>query len=154
MENVKFKLEYKRSEKIMLIIMLSLFTISAIMNILRVFSLFSFQSYDLFIDIAGIVFSVIMGLFIFSTLKMSKYYFENEQFVEQISIFKTKIKYANIVKLVSYTKNNTLYLFYVNKKNRTVFTKIIISQHKYDQFVNALREINSSITYEITGDNK
>lgn len=155
MENKIYKVEYKKTERIMLYIMLALFVVTSILNVFRIFNLFSLTSINLFIDISGLIISLLLAFFIFTTLFSSKYSIINDILIEQISIFKKNIQINKICKIVLQDSLKCLYLFLTDEKDKPTFMKINIKENSFDDFANALKRINSSILYEIIkGDHK
>lgn len=155
MENKIYKVEYKKTEKIMLYIMLALFIVTSFLNIFRLLNLFSLVSFDLFIDISGLIISILLAFFIITTLFSSKYTIKNDVLIEQISIFKKSIKIDKICKIVVHDSQKNLFIFFTNEKDKPTFMKINIIESSFDDFATTIKSVNSSILYEtISGEQK
>lgn len=151
MEKKIFKFVYKTAEKVILYVMFAFFVIMTVLNSIRLLGLFSFVSYDVFVDTVGLIFSIILGLFIISTLNQSKYILLEKDLIEQISIFKKKIDCAKISKILFHDTAKLLYIFYTNEKNKQIYLKINLQKDDIDDFVDSLKQRNSAIVYELTG---
>lgn len=151
MEKKIFKFVYKKAEKIILYVMFAFFVITTILNSCRLLELFSLVSYDVFVDVVGLLFSILLGTFIISTLHQSKYIIYDNVLTEQISIFKNKIDCSKICKIIFHDTAKVLYVFYTNEKKKETYLKINVKFEDIDAFVNSLKEYNSSIVYELTG---
>lgn len=153
MEAKKYKLKYKKTECIMLYVMLALFCITAVINTLKLNNLFSLVSYDRFIDTAGVIFSVLMGAFISTTLFCSKYTIADNSLTEYISIFKTRILCSDIAKIIYQEQTESLFVLYTKKQTKPAVLKVNVKKELFDEFTASLREINSQIVYEIMSKN-
>ncbi len=150
MEKKIFKFVYKTAEKVILYIMFAFFVIMTILNSCRLLELFTLVSYDIFVDTVGLIFSIILGLFIISTLNQSKYVLLEKELIEQISIFKKKIDYTKISKIIFNDTAKLLYIFFTNEKNKQTYLKINLQKDDIDDFVSSLKQHNPSIIYELT----
>ncbi len=154
MNEKKYKLTYSIAEQVMLYVMLGLFVVTTVMNSLKLLGLFSLVSINPFIDWAGIVFSILMTLFIATTLLCSKYVIDDTGITEYISIFKKRILCSDISKIVYQEAKLSLFVIYI-EKNKYNFLKLNVKKNLYDDIITNLRSINGKITYEILSkDNK
>lgn len=101
-------------------------------------------------DIFTSIFLIIVHLFVLYTVVMfmffSGYTLYKDKIIIKTSIFKDKIKYSDISKILFFVSENELYVL---KKDDT-HIKINIEQNDYQNFIKQVRLFNSDILYEVS----
>ena len=96
----------------------------------------------LFIIVSG----ALLSAFTISVMLGSKYVIKNGVLVLKFGFVPTKLKIDEIVQFTHFKKSDKLVAYFSDAK----FTVIIIKSEQYDNFVNAVREINPQIIYDST----
>lgn len=148
MKKYVYKFVYKTKEKVLLVLMLVLFCFSTIINTLKLLELFDFISYNFGLDLAGLIFCILMILFICSTLFFSKYIIKDNNLIEYIGIFKKIISCEKITQIIHIKESKSIFIFYTNKQCDLSFRKINIDCDNLNDFIDKLRSINKSVLYK------
>lgn len=117
-------------------------------NFANIFGWFDRFTTTLFTDI----FVIILGFFVIFmciyTLLFSKYKLTENTLSTHIAFFSSKIALGNIKQIVYYKDTHFLIIFYNNKENNLVFTKIAIKNEDEQPFIDKLLELNPAIALE------
>lgn len=96
-----------------------------------------------------IVSGALLSAFTLSVMLNSKYVIKDGVLVLKFGVIPTKLKIDEIVQFTHFKKSDKLVAYFSDAK----FTVIVIKNEQYDNFVNAVREINPKIIYDSTSQN-
>lgn len=97
-------------------------------------------SYALIILLTAFLFA-----FVLSVVFYGKYVIKDGCIVQYFGFLKTKTPVKDIVEITHFKKSDKLVVYFCDKK----YTVIVISPEYYEQFILAVRALNSAIVYDV-----
>ncbi len=122
------------------------------------FNVYNIVSHSKLNDSSGIAVSaiilainILLAIFAISVMVVSKYIVAKNNVYCFFGLIPTKLKIEEITELTHFKASDTLVAYFKDDK----YTVIVIAPEKYDDFVEAVREINNKIVFDLqTEENK
>lgn len=149
MTKTVFKFVYTAGVKVILSILLALFGICAVKNLLTIFQAFGWHSSVLWLDIAGLILSVFLIVFIILIFTYSRYVVTNSSLYVRIGMVFQKIPCGLISTVVKIPQDGAIFILYTSQSAKPSQLKINIVEEDLDKFISALKALNPEIMYEI-----
>lgn len=148
MNKKSFKYKFNMWVYIVLPIIALLTLPTIFFNLCNIFGWFDRFTTTLFGDIFVIVLGVVVLATFIYTIFFSKYTLNEIELKTTICFFSSKIPLNNIKQIVFYEETNFLVLFFENKEDSVVFTKIMVKDEDKKEFVDYLIKLNPTIHLE------
>lgn len=99
----------------------------------------------IFSHAAMVVITALLIIFVLSVMVYGRYVLTDKYFVQYFGFIKIKTPIKNLVQITHFRKSDKLVLYFDDQK----YTVIVIDKNYYDQFVMCVREVNSSVIFDV-----
>lgn len=153
MQKQVFHLQYEKRTKIILYVVLAVFTLLAIREILCLCGVWS-KPYSIVLDSCSLGVSAIIAIIVSSMLFGSRYVIKNNSIYIKMGFFIQKIP-CGLVSGVAKLKGVGYFMFYTALDAKPSQIKINVTDEDFDTLLKTIKEYNHLIVYEvIEGDSK
>lgn len=150
MQKQVFHLQYEKRTKIILYVVLAVFTLLAVREILCLCGVWS-KPYSIVLDSCSLGVSAIVATVVAFMLFGSRYVVKNNSVYVKMGFFVQKIPCGLVSSVVKF-KNIGYFMFYTALNAKPSQIKINVTDDDFDEFFKAVKAYNHLIVYEVIED--
>lgn len=143
----KFKFDYSPLIYVLLFVVLGVLAVGMVFNVISLIDAIKVQPQNLFTSISIMVVTLLLIFLVLSVLLYGRYVVKDDYLYCYLGIIRTKIDIKQIYNLTYFKKQNKLVAYYGKG-----YSVIVIKKDDFDEFTDALRQVNHEIYFTATVD--